>query len=537
MDEIVFDLLRKSAIQNIDKDELKLQISSHPSYPSLHAITGVLDHFGIENMALDVPQTNEVYEQLPMYFIAHLKNEESEDIVCVEKKDSTVLIRYSDKKNKKITKEDFLKNWSGVVVVIEKEELSDKKKTREYKFLKNIPITLLIAVIGVSYFNATVSLFHVLHLLVSLIGVYVSYLIVKHTLGFNSKTVDKFCASTKKTNCDAVIHSNGAKLFGIVPLSDISFIYFLSITISWFAYNIFAIFNYTIFITLSLAAIPIIIYAIIYQGLIVKKWCPLCLAISGVLICQAIMSYFINPIHFDFETKGFFIVMASTLLVITLFILVKPLIGEKLYLGKEQVAYYKFKRNFSVFNALYSKNKVINTAIELSNEIVFGNRKAKIEIVVITNPMCYFCKATHQAIESLLKTREKALKVTIRFNINTQSKEDVSYKIATTLINIYQKNEKMCREAMHQVYTEGTDVDKWLLAYNLYTKTGQHQLLEAEKNWCTTNNINFTPAVYLNHKEFPKEYDLSDLHFFMDDFLEQNNELNEETIVLEPINS
>ena len=27
------------------RDELEFQLLSHPSYPSLHAVTGVLDHF------------------------------------------------------------------------------------------------------------------------------------------------------------------------------------------------------------------------------------------------------------------------------------------------------------------------------------------------------------------------------------------------------------------------------------------------------------------------------------------------------------
>ena len=43
---IVKKLLSKNAI-SFDKKELDFQIQSHPSYPSLHAITGVLDHFNI----------------------------------------------------------------------------------------------------------------------------------------------------------------------------------------------------------------------------------------------------------------------------------------------------------------------------------------------------------------------------------------------------------------------------------------------------------------------------------------------------------
>ena len=50
MQKIASLLLRKNGIQ-FDKDEFLFQIQSHPSYPSLHSITGVLEHFNIDNIA------------------------------------------------------------------------------------------------------------------------------------------------------------------------------------------------------------------------------------------------------------------------------------------------------------------------------------------------------------------------------------------------------------------------------------------------------------------------------------------------------
>ena len=527
MDKIVLALLQKLKIKNVNKEELKLQIKSHPSYPSLHAITGVLDHFSIENIALDVPKNKEVYKQLPPYFIAHLKNEESEDIVCVEKKDSHVTITYSDKKNKRLSKEDFLDNWSGIVVVVEKDELSEKSNVTNTKFLSYVPIVLLLGIIGFGYFTRTsFSLFGFLHLLVSIVGVYVSSLIVKHELGFNSKIVDKLCTSTEKTSCDAVVNSKGAHLFGLFKLSDVSFVYFSSLILTWLLYTIIPVANYNILLLINLLAVPVIIYSIVYQGFIIKKWCPLCLATATVLLCQSLLAYFLNSLHFNFEVTSFLILAASVLTIIILYSFIKGALTEKVHLKKEQVAYYKFKRKFSLFEALYSKNKTLNTSIDNYKEIVFGNKNAAIEIVLVTNPMCYYCKATHQAIEALLKTRQNDIKVIIRFNINTENKEYIPYKIATTLINLYQKHELVCREAMHQIYTEGVDVEKWLSTYNSHTSINHNNLLEEEKNWCMTNNINFTPAVYLNGREYPKEYDITDLGFFMDDLLEQ--ELNKE---------
>ena len=66
---LIQKLLKKSSIV-LNFDELSFQIQSHPSYPSLHAVTGVLSHFNIENVAVQVPVNKETLSQLPECFLA-----------------------------------------------------------------------------------------------------------------------------------------------------------------------------------------------------------------------------------------------------------------------------------------------------------------------------------------------------------------------------------------------------------------------------------------------------------------------------------
>lgn len=530
---IVQTLLHKNKIP-FNKEELKLQIKSHPSYPSLHAITGVLDHFGIENMALDIPQNEEVYKQLPKHFIAQLKNEKGEHILFVDKNNATVKLNYTDGKREKINKTDFLKQWTGIVVVVdEKEELNTSTNNSLTKSIKYLPILLLVAVLGFMLFNkATFSLFNVSHFIASTIGIYVSVLLVKHELGINSETVEKLCNQTEKTSCNAVLNSKGANLFGLFKLSDVSFVYFASLTFAWLLFYMTAtavVFN--TMILLSLAAVLLVAYSVYYQAVVVKKWCPLCLVTASVLLCQSLLAYFLNPFNFPLKLNGFLILTISLLSITVLYSYIKPILSSKLDLDKTKIDYLKFKRKFSLFNSLYSNNTYLNTNITSLKEIIFGNKNAKTKIVIITNPLCGFCKATHQAVDKLLKNPTNDIKVTIRFNINTENKSDTSYQIATVLLNLYQKDVIACREAMHQIYTDGVDVNKWLDSYKHYITNSQFNILDAEKQWCLDNNINFTPAVYLNNREYPKEYELSDLSFFMDELIEEQNDITQNVIL------
>jgi len=45
--------------------------------------------------------------------------------------------------------------------------------------------------------------------------------------------------------------------------------------------------------------------------------------------------------------------------------------------------------------------------------------------------------------------------------------------------------------------------------------------LDNSRKWCSDNNINFTPAIYLNNRAYPKEYELDDLNLFVDEFMEE----------------
>ena len=107
MKESLTNLVQKLLNRNkipFDREELVFQIQSHPSYPSLHAITGVLDHFNIENIALDIPATEEVLSQLPDCFIAQVHNNQGESLMVVERKESGYVV--FDSENRKTEKKE-----------------------------------------------------------------------------------------------------------------------------------------------------------------------------------------------------------------------------------------------------------------------------------------------------------------------------------------------------------------------------------------------------------------------------------------------
>ncbi|WP_299126106.1 vitamin K epoxide reductase family protein, partial [uncultured Tenacibaculum sp.] len=286
---LVQRLLRKNRI-SFDKEELSFQIQSHPSYPSLHAITGVLDHFNIENVAADVPVNTETLLQLPDCFIAQVTTENGKDLIVVERKKLDYTLYDSDNKKEKLSESEFLQKFTGIIVAVEKTEESTSAKTSS-----NVTSVLALGALSLlalfMVYQSSPSLYTVAYLLPSIVGLVTSIAIVKQELGLKTSIGDAFCSGADdKKDCDAVLTSKGAEIIKGYKLSDFSILYFIGLT----SLTFLQITNPVISYTISLVAIPVTLYSIYYQYAVVKKWCLLCLSIVGVLWLQALAPVLTN---------------------------------------------------------------------------------------------------------------------------------------------------------------------------------------------------------------------------------------------------
>ena len=516
---LLLSFLQKEGI-HLNQDELKLQLLSHPSYPSLHSVTGVLDHFDIENMALEVPKNRETLFQLPDHFISVI-NEDKEFVVVTQGEDD-ILLTHGDKRKETISVNSFLDSWSGIIVVVEKDEVNmPHKKVSDTAFFNGMYILSAVVLLGLFFFIKP-TIFQSVHFMLSLIGVAVSFLILKHEFGFQSKALEKFCSATETTNCDAVLNSKGASISNYFKLSDLSFIYFVGLSLSWILTVTFSASN-NLIIMVSLLALPITIYSIYYQASIVKKWCPLCLSIVVVLWLQGASLFFNQPLNLNIkpDITGSFILFSSFLFITSLWLFIKPLLKKQQELEKLEIEHYKFKRNFELFDAVYSKGNYLDTSISSTKEIVLGSKNAPLKILLVTNPSCYYCKEAHIDVEKILNKNKDDVNVTIRFNVPSD-KNIIGNKVANKLLEIYNDQSiETCKEALHEVYQSDANLDKWLLKWGETTTNSFNNELETQQSWCHTNNINFTPALFINGKQFPKEYNRSDISYFIEDLIEQ----------------
>lgn len=521
---LVNRLLKQHQI-SFDKEELSFQIQSHPSYPSLHAITGVLDHFNIENVAADVPVNAETLLQLPHSFIAQINTDQGQDLIVVQRKALDYTIYNSENTKEKLTENEFLKKFTGIIVAVEQTENSAQPKAVS-SIGKTIALTFIGLLAGYILYKSNTSWYSFAYLLLSVVGIITSIAIIKQELGLKTSIGDAFCSGADdKKDCDAVLTSKGAEIIKGYKLSDFSLLYFVGLT----ALTFVQISNPVISYTISLIAIPVTLYSLYYQYAVVKKWCLLCLSIVGVLWLQATIPFITGSFINEFIATDFVVFGFIALISLVAWNAIKPLITEVHELKKEKIENVKFKRNFTLFESLLQKSPQLHTQLNNSKEIVFGNPNSNLEIVVITNPFCGHCKPVHKHIDEILQRYQNNVKIVIRFNINTEDSDSDAVKITSRLLEIYNiQGARECLLAMDAVYG-GDKPSSWLKTYGESNqKESFIEELKKENTWCKENAINFTPEILINGRSFPKEYNRTDLIFFIE-------ELEESCQVLMPI--
>ncbi|KAA3620332.1 MAG: hypothetical protein DWP94_12805 [Flavobacterium sp.] len=526
MNDQLYSLLQRLLERNnirLDREELKLQLVSHPSYPSLHALTGVLEHFRVPNAALKVPVNHEVLSNTPNHFLATLKIHDRDTLSLVERKSDRIYITNGDDKRSTLTIDEFLTQWSGIIVVIENESGIDSGKARfsgKLSMIILLTITLLLSAYIIS--NHT-SWFSTLHFLLGLIGIGISSLILQHENGMNSGSLQAFCNLSQNTSCDAVLESKGASLTGDIKLSDLSLIFFASVAIGWLIGTQLNVSMVDFYALLGILTVPVVGYSVVYQAVIVKKWCLLCLGISCVLLLQVAFlltgGSLSSSVFFDYKPALIFI--SSLLLSSALWLQIKPLIRNKSLLNKLKVEHFKFKRKFSLFNALYSQQTKISDIGSIPGELVFGKEQVPLKLILVTNPYCGFCKQAHRDMETLLRKAEGKINLTIRFLVDVNDPGSDIHLITSEILRIYNiSGQEKAMAALNEVYADTANLAQWITEKGLEVNTAYDSILQSQKNWATENGINFTPALYLNNVQFPKEYERTDLLFFIDELVE-----------------
>ena len=484
---------------------------SHPNYPSLFAITDTFDLLSIENVAVKIPK--EQIEDLPKEFLAYYKN----NLVLVNKSEKKISIENYELQKEQLSYSDFLESWNGVIVVIEPniKITSTSNKNFASWLLFTLPF---IALIGLSIYSNSYNFNSYYTLLISAFGFLASIFILQEKFGVKNEITSKFCNLNPSLSCNTVLTSKNSTLNKYFNFTDLPILFFGANLL----YTIFQpTESFVLISSISVISIPILFYSIWVQKFELKKWCVLCLVVSGLILTQSALFLFSGLTFEAFSNLNYSLFLIAAILTTSFWFFIKPILEQKYGLESKNIALNKFKRDFNLFQFL-SKDIEEYDDFETLKGISFGNKEAATQLTLILSPSCGHChKAFENGYELYQKFPEK-VHLQILFNLNPENKDNPYKIVVENLLALNEQNPQKAKAAIIDWHINQIDLEKWKTKWMVETlNLSVNKQVQNQYYWCLKNQFNYTPVKIVNGMQFPDAYEISEIKYFMNDFQNQ----------------
>ena len=494
-------------------------MQEHPDFPSLLCMSEVLLSWNIDNAALQL-NTVEQLRELPLPFIAHLKRKGGWYVLVNQIHDNH--IQYTDSETGKVTLslDEFEKNWAGVVLLAETDEHSgevDYHLNRKKERLNNmrapfvLGVTFLVILLaflvgGRNYLPSDWLLF-----LTKTSGLFLSSLLIIKQLGRRNDLTDLLCSIHAKTNCEGVLNSPAAKLWGWLSWSDLGLLYFSGGLITLvFAGNqpqVRPLLN-----DIAILAMPYIVFSVYYQAYKVRQWCTLCLGVQAIFVIEGLMAL-TQVTTLPASREPYFIFIIAYLLPTLAWVLIRPLLTGKFQTIREHEELITLKRNPATFITLLKQQPQAPTISADLHSIVLGNLNSENKIIMVTDPYCGSCSKSHRDLVQIVADNQN-INVTIIFSTgNTSSR---ATRVAAHILTLARQG-IFANKALEDWYSQkNKDYDMWAKQYPLEEPIEDHgAICKSHRQWCLNADILVTPTIYVNGHKMPESYKLENLPWIL----------------------
>jgi hypothetical protein len=493
--------------------------NEHPHKYNLFGLSKMLSDYGVDNAATKITEKEENISAIETPFVAHFGGE----FVVVKQvgEDALSIIRYG--KEISVPLKDFLGSWSGVVLLAETTEESSEPNFSEHRkkdLLQNGQEYLLYAALGalvLSMFFAQ-SLFRSrslsMLLLLNIFGAYISWLLVLKSMRIGSRYADKICSLFNQHDCNDVLESSAAKLFGVLGWSEVGLGYFVSnVLILLFAPNMVSLLA-----TINLLALPYTLWSVWYQKVRAKQWCVLCLIVQALLWLTFTVNFvfgFIQIPTVDLNIFAALCVLGGLTLAINI---LAPKLNRERYLSHIKQEINSLKADEDVFKAFLIKQPCYTLPPPLSNKaergrILFGNSGAKLNITILSNPYCNPCARMHKRMERLLKDTNNQVCIEYVLSSFTDELESTNkFLIAAAL----QKDKAEMMKIFSNWFENGKlQRDEFFKDWGLdMSRPEIEAIFQKHKKWKEETKLTATPAILVNGYKLPENYRIEDLRYF-----------------------
>lgn len=524
MDTILCDTVTALLESNhipFQKKELRKELISHPDYPALNAVTDSLAWMGIEAVAGQLSPAGLIENGAPA--LVYLPRQDN-PVVLLEKADNRRIVIYDFHARKRTvyTPETFANVWSGVALYTES-GASEKSITvflRKYRAVGIGMAVILMLVAGVVLgFRMGKPLPVVYYLWTALkgLGLCICVALIRHELDLSGGILDKLCSLAPSFSCSAVLRSGASRLFGTVRLADLGTVYFaggvlLLMQAAWSPYLQSFV---PVLAGLALLSVGYVLFSLLYQRFVVKKWCPLCLAVLLVLLSEAGLAYCLFS-RFTYSRPA----LPAVLWIGWVFLFLAA-VWSVLYRLTEK--YVRLERKETDYFRLLKNRRIGETCLEEAPELDTESLPLKTGMAAsgaaasITAVLSLFCTSCGNVCRTLLTLSRR--QATVHFCLIPPVDDETAPSFRTTgyFYGIFlEKGESVFREALNSwLYrTDFEALRRWFPISGNAFADGIEQA-KRQKAWIVARHIRTTPAIWIGRKKLPAWLRPDDLPHFL----------------------
>ncbi|MDE7473814.1 MAG: hypothetical protein K2M68_09560 [Muribaculaceae bacterium] len=249
------------------------------TFQSLFGLSKVLEDYHVPTEALRLNDKTTDLDKLTPPFLAHTRD--CFAIVEAIGPDEIVCTGY-DGTAKTMSRDRFMTAWDGIVMLAYPQDNSaepDYAVHRVADFARTMRPWIIgfAALFLFAYFYITNGLWHNIWsnglILVTLVGLYVTFQLELKTLGIHTAAADSICGVIDRGGCNSILETPASKFLGIFSWSEIGLAYF---SVSLAAMVIFPS-SLGWLALINALCCPYSLWSVWYQKFRAHKWCTLCL--------------------------------------------------------------------------------------------------------------------------------------------------------------------------------------------------------------------------------------------------------------------
>jgi hypothetical protein len=487
----------------------KEEITTHPDYPSLVSLT---DFFASGGLSFRAVQANASFINEFQYpLLAHVKQPDVERMQIL--KDP----REWEKE------EDLKKYWSGIVIYPENPTRWRHPRNNEYRqrneirqFCLAICSLCVIALFVASIFQHP-ALLTILFGCLSLVGLTISLIIFGMELGFENQVAKQLCNAVDERGCETVLKSSiGKGIAGVSP-ADLSLCFFATQFILYLSCRLCPPLILANFV-FAFPGEAFAVWSIALQGIILRKWCTLCLLISALLTAQTAISLITLRSLPSLFSVSLFIGIFSFSALLSLMIKQLHISNRQNQLQKAELK--KWKMDGELFKSLWRQQLSADQSI-WENDLILGEAQTPIRFTVACNPYCRPCARTHAQMDQLLDRFGHKLHIQLRLVFDAEKIADKRTIAAKAILQAAKTLTPGAdlRDMLAQWF-EWMDYDRWMEKWRPDKNIDAEQQIQRHMQWIRNNEIVYTPTLILNGRRVPNRYSVDDIGLLIPQFEE-----------------